>query len=555
MDFLLKELELKYESSLDYFCSRENEAQQMISKNIELFEEFCVESFVKLKNDINTNGILIDDNIFRVFYNKLNEISQYKNEYFNQNLSKYEDMNLLFSPFTKEIEKLTENIKSILEDSLNKDIFKNFHDDIDKNVIEKINKEIVDDLIFRNVKVERKSLKKTFVKVKSNIINRISYEKIKMMSEPKRKRNNNINKNYHNIYSNTKRNLSKKVNGVFSKIKKVHEFNDKGEKDLLSKDNIKLSFFSQNNNENKMQENECVQKKSEDADLNETILFMYPVLNSNTLYAIDEEESTIQLKVHFNKFCDNTYILLDRFPKNGAFCNFNNYLYFTGGQEIEKKSWNIFLEISLKENSTFVNIEKMPFTINPHWNHSMVGYKKKIFVIGGFNSNKCEAFNFETNKWEMLPDLNSKERQRPVICVFNDYLYTFMGYTEENFINYVERIDIKNLNRWEIIKTFNPNSINLNFYGAGVYCSNEKIYFVGGKTGKGHNDEDYKYEIYSYSVDKITFENTNVFLPGKLNFIENKLFKCGGESVGHMIEENENDAVLFTIELYYLSDK
>ena len=29
-----------------------------------------------------------------------------------------------------------------------------------------------------------------------------------------------------------------------------------------------------------------------------------------------------------------------------------------------------------------------------------------------------------------MPDLNSEERQRPILTIYKDYLYAFMGYTQ-----------------------------------------------------------------------------------------------------------------------------
>lgn len=45
----------------------------------------------KIKNDINTKGIIIDDEIFLTVYHKLKEIERFKNEYFEENKLKYEN--------------------------------------------------------------------------------------------------------------------------------------------------------------------------------------------------------------------------------------------------------------------------------------------------------------------------------------------------------------------------------------------------------------------------------------------------------------------------------
>jgi N-acetylneuraminic acid mutarotase len=133
----------------------------------------------------------------------------------------------------------------------------------------------------------------------------------------------------------------------------------------------------------------------------------------------------------------------------------------------------------------------------------MIATDNYIFVIGGYNSNKCEAFNLRTLKWEALPDLNSPERQYPILAVLGDYLYAFMGHTQFGVLDTVERIYIKTIgsNKWENVKVSNPNKVNMGFYGAGVFIANNKLYFIGGKVGLGDDDSDYKSEIYSFKYE------------------------------------------------------
>ena len=67
----------------------------------------------KDKNDINTKGIIIDDEIFLTLYRKLKEIERYKNEYFEENKLKYEKINTLLAPFIKQIEKISDELKEM----------------------------------------------------------------------------------------------------------------------------------------------------------------------------------------------------------------------------------------------------------------------------------------------------------------------------------------------------------------------------------------------------------------------------------------------------------
>ena len=74
-----------------------------------------------------------------------------------------------------------------------------------------------------------------------------------------------------------------------------------------------------------------------------------------------------------------------------------------------------------------------------------------IFVFSGYSTNKCEAFNLRTLKWEALPYLNSPERQCPILAIIGDYLYAFMGHIQIGILDNVERIYIKTIgsNKWK----------------------------------------------------------------------------------------------------------
>ena len=123
-----------------------------------LLKKYCIEYFIKLKNDINTKGIIIDDEIFLTLYHKLKEIDRYKNKYFEENKQKYEKLYTLFAPFIKQIEKISEELKIAFNNYLNKDIYETFKNSIQENIVDKIEKEQVNDLMFRHLGVPRKSL-------------------------------------------------------------------------------------------------------------------------------------------------------------------------------------------------------------------------------------------------------------------------------------------------------------------------------------------------------------------------------------------------------------
>ena len=271
-------------------------------------------------------------------------------------------------------------------------------------------------------------------------------------------------------------------------------------------------------------------------------LFMHPIFKTNKIIGAIEDECTGKVEVNFKQAFEDKDIQLNEFPQGGAYCNFQKSLYFTGGQEIQKGVGKIFLRVSVpKESNSETKLVKLPSMIYSHWNHSMISNEKYVFVIGGYNSNNCEYFNLKTLKWEALPNLNSEERQRPMLVLYEEYLYVFMGFTQFGILDSIERININKLgtSKWEKVSISNPENINLKFYGAGIYNLNEKIYFIGGKVGLGNDDSDYKAEIYSFDFDNMTFSSPDVYFSGQLNFIETQFHYCNDETIGNFIELND----------------
>ena len=150
---MINDLEIKFASCLEYFSTCEDETEKNTNENLELLRKFCIECFIKLKNDINTKGIIIDDEIFLTLYRKLKEIEKYKTEIFEENKMKYEKLNTLLAPFTQQVEVISEQLKTTFNTLLNKDIYENFKNEVQENIVEKVQKETVNDFMFRNLGV------------------------------------------------------------------------------------------------------------------------------------------------------------------------------------------------------------------------------------------------------------------------------------------------------------------------------------------------------------------------------------------------------------------
>ena len=578
---MINDLEIKFASCLEYFSTCEDETEKNTNENLELLRKFCIECFIKLKNDINTKGIIIDDEIFLTLYRKLKEIEKYKTEIFEENKMKYEKLNTLLAPFTQQVEVISEQLKTTFNTLLNKDIYENFKNEVQENIVEKVQKETVNDFMFRNLGVPRKSLNRMSLnfsthKKLSNLNNknvsplreikeerRSPFPKVNLseqrntnnsgvnfsqgsFSKSKINQQDNTSSNYYNKTEEQNNRVKGLNNNIFTNNNKVTTTtttNVVNTKYSSQQNQISQNMLFQGNladelskaiNQNQNQE-ETVQKKFVG-----NFLFANPILNTNILAGAFQDESTVNIPVDFKQAFNDKDIQLTAFPQGGAFCNTKNYLYFTGGQETQKGTGKIFLRIDLNVDGK-VKMTKMPSMLYSHWNHTMIANDNYIFVIGGYNSNKCEAFNLRTLKWEEMPNLNSNERQRTILTIHDNYLYAFMGYSQFGILDSVERININikdfGKKNWEVVTITNLSKIDIKFYGAGVYYLNGELYFIAGKKSLGNDDSSYKTDICSFKFNEGEFVSYSTYFEQKLEFIENQFHKVNQNIIANFVGE------------------
>lgn len=107
-----------------------------------------------------------------------------------------------------------------------------------------------------------------------------------------------------------------------------------------------------------------------------------------------------------------------------------NKIYLCGIPTKDYLGGSILISLDITKNSGFVHL------INSTYNHfypSLANFhESNLAVIGGYNTVKCEVFNFETSKWRSIPDLPSiKYGCSSMVDVYNDYLYIIGGYNTE----------------------------------------------------------------------------------------------------------------------------
>ena len=315
---------------------------------------------------------------------------------------------------------------------------------------------------------------------------------------------------------------------------------------LLNSANSNINNASNSNNNinadektfTKKTENQKMNLSSTNPSKSFSFIFMYPVFKSGIVKGALNKSVVREIKVKFDEFSKEDPIIKE-FPQGGAYCNYENLLFFTGGQDYIKEASKLFLSLT-KNNLTFYEQEakKLPLMKNSHWNHSMIADKGKIYVIGGYNSNKCEVYDITNKTWTEIPNLNAKERQRSMLYIEKNFLYCFMGSSQNGILDSVERLNIENIDvGWESIILSNSDNINLKFYGSGIkrLPQANKIYFIGGRKEKKNKEVVYKKSIYEFSFDDFKMEMSDFKIENDLEFVENKLFAIDENDCGNFI--------------------
>ena len=352
--------------------------------------------------------------------------------------------------------------------------------------------------------------------------------------------NNSSNNNDNNNTGNLQENAEKKDEIALSQ--KVQNISA----DLNSNSNIS----NNTNNINSVNANPSLQSQRSEkqeaniSSINYSSLFMYPIFKTNVIKGAIDKATVQEIKISFSLFSEEDPILTE-FPSGGAYCNYENFFYFSGGQEYIKEASKLFLSISKKDSTQSPN--KLPCMKNPHWNHSMIGDKEKIYVIGGYNSNKCEVYDIQAKTWSELPDLLSPERQRSMLFIEKNFLYCFMGTSQNGILDTTERLNLDNTQAgWERINIDNSDNLNLKFYGAGIIRMKEenKLLFIGGKK-ESNNEEVYKRSIYEFSFDDFKMTLSDFKIENDLDFVENILYQIDDTDYGNFI--NIGDGYLISM--------
>ena len=225
------------------------------------------------------------------------------------------------------------------------------------------------------------------------------------------------------------------------------------------------------------------------------------------VYLFSREDKSLKIQVYDNETINQ--LNLDKFSQSSAYCNGNNHLFISGGEDKNGELIDNFWEIDLKEQ--FI---AEPTKMNPKKNHSMIFVPDKyVFIIGG-NDKNCFYFDTENGEIFEWSELN-KDRIEPALIRINNFLYCFDNINFGNNEQFsFEKINIDSFKpKWillypKIDKIFEGN-ILINQQGFGVAKDDEdNIIFIGGDIDNNISERFYNYK---YDIKDNMIKKTNIF--------------------------------------------
>ena len=167
-----------------------------------------------------------------------------------------------------------------------------------------------------------------------------------------------------------------------------------------------------------------------------------PFSNPFEIFTFKRNDKLLKIQTYDEKIINK--VGLNDYSSSSSYCNGNNKLFISGGENEDNEMINKLWQIDLENNNIYD-----PIMISPKKNHSMIfippGY---VLIVGG---NDKRTFYFDIEKHELFEwaDLNM-ERIEPALQRIGNVLYCFDNVNKmKNGQLTFEKTDLNSLNpKW-----------------------------------------------------------------------------------------------------------
>ena len=504
---IVKQIEQNMINLILFFLEKDQNNYKLIQSNLVNLKSSCAEGLDKLKENIEIEDLMIDENVFLTFDTKFKGINNEKDK-IKKDIDTYkifaDNLNLIQNIVEKTYNEIYEFLIKYLEITK----FLDIRNKININNISEINKKEILERILGDIK--KKDLNPKFIEFLRNVrrlkndstinsqnpVEDIEMKDVTKTAKKQKEKEKDKDKEGKIIGSSLDKDIqnTKHVDAVYSPESPGNDMKlrsgavksvPKTEKELLE---------------------DSYEEEVEPGPIYRRVISIIPNSNRALIYNAHKKNNKIKDLDFPNLLSIKTFL------KDCSWVNYNNKLYILGGEEKGKKS-HLFIEYNGIKNT----FKRLPDSKFGHTNHSLFAFENAIYCIGGKETD-CEKYDFDTNTWVILPKLNFVQ-ENPVLYMHNSILYSFFGNDENGKkCDNAQKLNTKNpKSKWANV-VYNRNGCNLKMSGCGIIKISENcIYFFGGKTDNGISKNAIEFDFNSMKANKTTCQlGQNAFFKDSL---------------------------------------
>ena len=510
---IVKQIEENMINLILFFLEKDQNNYKLVQNNLVSLKSSCAEGLDKLKENIEIEDLMIDENVFLTFDSKFKSINNEKDK-IKKDIEIYKAFTNNLNIIQNIVENTYNEIYSFLIKYLEITKFTDIRNKININDITEVNKKEILERILGDIKKKETNTK--FIEYLRNIRrlknettlkNQTEDVEMKEIFKTAKKQKETKDKEGQIIGSSLDVDISNKKH-----VDAVYSPEAPGNNMKLRSGNV----YSVPKIEKELLE-DSYDEETETGPIYRRVLSIIPNTNKALIYNV-RKNNNITKDLDFPNLISIKYFL-----NNCSWVNYNNKLYILGGED-KGKNTNLFIEYDGIKNS----FKRLPDSKFAHVNHSLFEYENSIYCIGGKDAD-CEKYDFETNSWTMLPKLNFIQ-QNPILYVHNNILYSFFGDDENgNKIDHIQKLNLKNVkSKWTSL-FYNRNGCNLKMVGCGIIKINENcIYFFGGKTESGISKDAIEFDFSNMKASR-----TSCSLGQNAYFKDSMMIKISDEKYGN----------------------
>ena len=510
---IVKQIEENMINLILFFLEKDQNNYKLVQNNLVSLKSSCAEGLDKLKENIEIEDLMIDENVFLTFDSKFKSINNEKDK-IKKDIEIYKAFTNNLNIIQNIVENTYNEIYSFLIKYLEITKFTDIRNKININDITEVNKKEILERILGDIKKKETNTK--FIEYLRNIRrlknettlkNQTEDVEMKEIFKTAKKQKETKDKEGQIIGSSLDVDISNKKH-----VDAVYSPEAPGNNMKLRSGNV----YSVPKIEKELLE-DSYDEETETGPIYRRVLSIIPNTNKALIYNV-RKNNNITKDLDFPNLISIKYFL-----NNCSWVNYNNKLYILGGED-KGKNTNLFIEYDGIKNS----FKRLPDSKFAHVNHSLFEYENSIYCIGGKDAD-CEKYDFETNSWTMLPKLNFIQ-QNPILYVHNNILYSFFGDDENgNKIDHIQKLNLKNVkSKWTSL-FYNRNGCNLKMVGCGIIKINENcIYFFGGKSESGISKDAIEFDFSNMKASR-----TSCSLGQNAYFKDSMMIKISDEKYGN----------------------